>query len=61
MWKENVYFGKIVRRPVHLGAYPALEDLQGALPRGWCCSCGGEIFRPGAELCARCSRSERSG
>jgi len=48
------------RRPVWLGPRLGLQDLQGALPRGWCQSCGREVFYFGAEKCAGCAKEEES-
>ena len=36
------------RRPVRLAPLMPWEDAQGAVPVGWCVSCGGEIYEGGA-------------
>lgn len=48
------------RRPVQRYPRYALEDAQGALPTGWCCSCGKEVYAwPVTELCQRCEQEEK--
>lgn len=46
------------RRPVWVGLWPQ-PDPQGAIPAGWCESCGREVFCLGERMCDRCSRKEQ--
>ena len=50
MWNCMVYLKSGYRRPVRLRPCLPGEDAQGAIPMGWCCRCGGEVFGAG-ELC----------
>lgn len=45
-------------RPVrlHPGIFP--EDVQGAIPFGWCEGCAMECYEPGEGLCPECLRKE---
>lgn len=46
-------------RPVFMGVRPALEDLQGAIPRAWCQTCGAEVFAKGRQECPRCEKERK--
>ena len=45
-------------RPVWIGIRLGSGDLQGAIPRFWCQTCGAEVFWTGRELCRRCEKEE---
>lgn len=45
-----------VGRRVWHGAYWWPQDLQGAIPRGWCCGCGTELFLRGRVFCPACEK-----
>ena len=49
-------FGTIKRtvRPVWRGAVLGLVDIQGLPPRGWCETCGAEVWQEEERLCGRC-------
>lgn len=53
-----LYKTHINRRPVWFGPRLGLQDLQGALPRGWCSRCGCEVFALNTERCFRCNKEE---
>ncbi len=53
-----VYLRSHRRRPVRLGLRWGSADLQGEIPRSWCCRCGAEVFRPGAVCCSRCQKED---
>ena len=46
MWGKVFSLGQ---RPIFVGVYPPKTDRQGAIPRGWCLSCGTEVFFPGGK------------
>ena len=46
------------RRPIRCGVLPALWDIQGAVPLGWCSRCGTEIYTSGRCLCDRCRKEK---
>lgn len=46
-------------RPIWLNARLGLQDLQGAIPRAWCVSCGTEVFLAGRLYCHRCEKEEQ--
>jgi len=48
-----------IRRPVRTSPLLGFWDVQGALPRSWCCGCGSEVFYPGTLLCHRCEKEEK--
>ena len=58
MWYCFLCLGK---RPVRLRPCLPGEDVQGALPVGWCVCCGSEVFRPGDALCCRCKGIKGKG
>ena len=41
------------RRPVGISPWPQ-QDVQGAIPAGWCETCGAEVFAWEHRLCRRC-------
>lgn len=43
-----------IPRPTRPHLPLGLVDLQSLPPRGWCKTCGGEIYRPNADHCTRC-------
>lgn len=45
-------------RPVWIGPRLGQVDWQGVIPRGWCSSCGSEVFLWGDMLCPRCKKEE---
>ena len=51
-----VYLKTGRRRPVWLGVYRE-DDVQGRIPRAWCCRCGREVFGYGP-VCDRCERRD---
>ncbi len=56
MWGSIQYQKPGRRRPVYVGTYPPGTDIQGAVPRGWCLCCGGEVFSATEDFCLRCRR-----
>ena len=60
MWNCMVYWKPGYRQPVRLGPCRPGEDAQGAIPMGWCCRCGGEVFGAG-ELCVHCKAQKWKG
>lgn len=56
VWREVIYLRSRWRRPVRFAPYRPGEDLQGALPAGWCEKCGREIYGVGKSLCEMCER-----
>ena len=46
------------RHPIYSGLRFPRTDPQGAIPAGWCCHCGGEVFTPGEILCQWCRASK---
>jgi hypothetical protein len=46
------------KRPVWVGVRLGFQDLQGAIPRFWCTSCGAEVFLTGRAYCHRCEKEE---
>ena len=52
----DVYYKDPVYRARVLKIFP--EDVQGAIPFGWCDSCGMECYTPDARLCPECLRKE---
>ena len=59
MWREVIYLRSGNRRPVRLAPYAIGEDLQGAIPAGWCEKCGREVYEFGKGLCPMCERWEQ--
>lgn len=55
---QIIYLRSHKRRPVRL--YPGIfsEDVQGAIPCGWCEGCGMECYTADARLCPECLRKE---
>ena len=47
-------------RPAWIGARLGLQDLQGAIPRFWCVSCGTEVFFTDSLYCHRCEKEEQN-
>ena len=56
MWKNGVYLEKNRRRPVRFAPYKAREDLQAAIPAGWCNLCGKEVYGYEKMVCSECER-----
>ncbi len=50
--------GTIPRRPIRPITPLGLVDYQSLPPRGWCVTCGGEIYRPNREKCPKCRPAE---
>ncbi len=50
-----VYLKQARRRPVALEEH-YMADRQGAIPFGWCSSCGREVFTPYLCTCPDCRR-----
>ena len=46
------------RRPIWVGSYLGLVDMQGALPRFWCLGCGTEIFASNTDYCPKCKKED---
>ena len=59
MWKEVIYLRYEKRRPVRRMPYGLEEDLQAAVPYGWCPVCGMELYGQKQEICELCERWER--
>lgn len=59
MWQKVVYLRSGRRRPVRVVLYRAGEDLQSAIPAGWCEKCGAEVYEFGEVLCDQCERWEK--
>ena len=56
MWERAIYLRSGRRRPIRRAPYRPGDDLQGALPAGWCEKCGREVYGFGERLCAECER-----
>lgn len=55
---QIIYTKSHNRKPVRLGKYPVLSDLQAAVPACWCSRCGAEVYRSGRTLCDRCRKEK---
>ncbi len=51
-----IYLQSHRRRPVRLTPLLPHEDMQGAVPYGWCCRCGGEVYKQNEDLCEQCRK-----
>ena len=47
------------RQPVWIGPRLGLWDVQGQIPRNWCCRCGKEVFLQETNLCSKCEKEEK--
>lgn len=56
MWEKVMYLQTKRCRPVRLLPYRAGEDMQAAVPFGWCPGCGMELYSREEELCRMCER-----
>jgi len=56
VWGNVIYLRTERRRPVRMTAYRAGEDLQAAVPFGWCICCGMELYGQDCKLCRMCER-----
>lgn len=56
MWEAVIYLRSEKRRPVRLVPYRVGEDLQGAVPYGWCPLCGIELYGRERKICELCER-----
>ena len=54
----TLYLQSHRRKPVRNWPLLPWEDIQGAVPAGWCCRCGGEIYLPGRLICDHCEKGE---
>jgi len=59
VWEAVIYLRSEKRRPVRLAPYDPWEDLQGAVPYGWCPVCGMELYGQEKQKCDLCERWER--
>ena len=57
MWGKRIYLKSRKRKPIFLGVYPPKTDTQGAIPRGWCLSCGAEVYSEEEDYCIRCKKN----
>ena len=56
MWEKVMYLRTEGRRPVRLTPYRAEEDMEAAVPFGWCPGCGMELYSREERLCRMCER-----
>lgn len=56
MWKDVIYLRSAKWKPVRFLPYDPEEDVQGAVPYGWCPVCGMEVYGQDREVCELCER-----
>lgn len=54
-----IYLQSHRRRPVRLTPLLPHEDVQGAVPYGWCGCCGAEVYRQMENLCEQCRKEKK--